>query len=320
MHITIVCVPYQIDVSRWGCALGPQAFLDHGLIQRLEARGHIVSQPIWIELPKAERTRDAVTNLGRIAGRVAAAVRTALQRENSFVLVLEGDCTHAVGAIGGLAQAKGHPGVVWFDAHGDLNTMETTTSGFLGGLPYAVALGWDFEDWRLAAGLEQPVRPEAAVLMGASDLDPAEVEALARHPILHVDAGELMQPGVGERIQSALRPRAHEAAAWYMHIDLDVAGPEECPGGFTPAPYWPPREHILEAARQTSLCIRWLISRDPRDRCLLLRLTCANSSLRSACYLTLLRLALLPLLPAPAPFDHYGHAAARRERRTRSRV
>ena len=101
MHVTIVCAPYQIDVSRWGCALGPQAFLDHGLIQLLEARGHTVSQTIWIELPKAERTRDSVTNLGRIAGRMAAAVRTALHQENSFVLVLEGDCTHAVGAIGG---------------------------------------------------------------------------------------------------------------------------------------------------------------------------------------------------------------------------
>src|SRR6266849_11089703 len=207
MHITIVCVPYHIDVSRWGCALGPQAFLDHGLLQLLAARVHIVSQPIWIELPKAERTRDAVTNLGRIAGRVAAAVRTALQQENSFVLVLAGDCTHAVGAIGGLAQAKGHPGVVWFDAHGDLNTMETTTSGFLGGLPYAVALGWDLEDWRLAAGLEPPVRPEAAALIGASDLDPAEVEALQRHPILRLDALEMMKSGVAKRIQAALRPR-----------------------------------------------------------------------------------------------------------------
>src|SRR6266849_2461356 len=214
MHITIVCVPYQIDVSRWGCALGPQAFLDHGLIQRLEARGHIVSQPIWIELPKAERTRDAVTNLGRIAGRVAAAVRTALQRENSFVLVLEGDCTHAVGAIGGLAQAKGRPGVVWFDAHGDMNTWETTTTGFLGGMPYAVALGWDLEDWRLAAGLEPAVRPEAAALIGTSDLDAAEREALQRHPILHLDASELTHTDAAERVQAALSVRAHEASGW----------------------------------------------------------------------------------------------------------
>ncbi len=203
MHITVICIPYQIDVARWGCALGPQAFLDHGLIQLLEAQGHIVSNPTWIELPKSERTRDSITNLGNIAKRSSAAVSTALKQEDSFVLVLEGDCTHAVSAIGGLAQAKGSPGVVWFDAHGDLNTMETTMSGFWGGMPYAVALGWDLDDWRLVAGLEQPVRPEAAVLIGASDLDPAEVEALQRHPILLIDAVEMVQPGIAERVQTA---------------------------------------------------------------------------------------------------------------------
>ena len=73
MHITIICVPYQMDVARWAYALGPQAFLDHGLVQQLQARGHSVADPMWIELPKAERTRDSVTNLGRIAKRTAAA-------------------------------------------------------------------------------------------------------------------------------------------------------------------------------------------------------------------------------------------------------
>jgi arginase len=252
MHITIICIPYQIDVTRWGVARGPQAFLDHGLIQLLEAKGYTVSNPIWIELPKSERTRDSVTNLGNIAKRSSAAISEALRQEGSFVLVLEGDCTHAVGAIGGLAQAQGSPGVVWFDAHGDMNTWETTTSGFLGGLPYAVALGWDLDDWRLAAGLEQPVRPEAAALIGASDLDPAEIEALELHPILRVDAVDMIQPGVAKRLQAALQPRATEAKAWYLHIDLDVAGPEENPGNLTPAPHWPPRQHIIEAARATA--------------------------------------------------------------------
>ena len=251
MNITIICVPYQVDVTRWGCANGPQAFLDHGLMDLLDEQGHDVSEPVWIELPKGERTRDAVTNLGRIARRTAEAVRAALQEEDDFALVLEGDCTHAVGAIGGLAQATGNAGVVWFDAHGDLNTMETTTSGFLGGMPYAVALGWDLDDWRLAAGLEPPVRAEAAALIGASDLDAAEEEALQRYPIAQVDATAMTQPGVTERIESTLRPRANEARAWYLHIDLDVGGPEECPGSYTPAPYWPPREYILEAARAT---------------------------------------------------------------------
>src|SRR5215471_2893834 len=205
MHITIICIPYQIDVTRWGVALGPKAFLDNGLIQLLEAKGHTVSNPVWIELPKSERTRDSITNLGNIAKRSSTAVSEALTHKDSLVLVLEGDCTHAVGAIGGLAKAKASPGVIWFDAHGDMNTWETTTSGFLGGLPYAVALGWDLDDWRLAAGLEQPVRPEAAALIGASDLDPRSEEALELHPILRVDAVDMLQPGVAERIQAALQ-------------------------------------------------------------------------------------------------------------------
>lgn len=252
MHITIVCVPYQIDITRWGCAQGPQAFLDHGLRHLLETRGHTVAEPVWIELPRAERTRDSVTNLGRLAQRTAAAVHAALQKGDDFVLVLEGDCTHAVGAIGGLAQARGNPGIVWFDAHGDLHTMQTTTSGFLGGMPYAVALGWDLEDWRQASGLEPPVRSEAAVLVGGCDLDEAEITALERHPILHIETSTLMKPDVAERVQAALHSRTTEAQTWYLHLDLDVGGPEVSPGGLTPAPSWPPSEHILAAVRATT--------------------------------------------------------------------
>lgn len=252
MYISIICIPYQIDVTRWGVALGPQAFLDNGLIQLLEAEGHKVADPTWIELPKSERTRDSITNLGNIAKRTSTAVSEALTQKDSFVLVLEGDCTHAVGAIGGLAQVTLSPGVVWFDAHGDLNTWDTTTSGFLGGLPYAVVLGWDLDDWRLAAGLTQPVRPEAAALIGASDLDPAEIEALEKHPIYRMNAVEMKQPDIAKRLQAGLQLRAKESNAWYLHIDLDVAGPEENPGNLTPAPHWPPRQHIIEAARTTA--------------------------------------------------------------------
>ncbi|HEY7350769.1 MAG TPA: arginase family protein [Ktedonobacterales bacterium] len=255
MDITIVCVPYQGDVARWGCALGPQAFLERGLSQRLEALGHRVHTPVWIELPRSERTRDTVTNIGYLASRAAEAVKTALQQPDSLVVMLEGDCTHALGPIGGMAQVAGTPGVVWFDAHGDLNTRATTTSGFWGGMPYAVALGWDLDDWRLAAGLEPPLRPEAAALIGTSDLDPAEEDALQRHPILHLRAEALLGADAAERVQRALRPRAGEAASWYLHMDLDVAGPEESPGGMTPAPSWAPREQLIEAARAAARAV-----------------------------------------------------------------
>ena len=247
MNISIICVPYQLDVARWGFALGPQTFLDAGLVTRLEAQGHHVSDPIWIALERDERTRDTVTNLGRLAAHTSEAVADALQQEDAFVVVLEGDCTHAVGAIGGVARACGAPGVVWFDAHGDLHTYATTSTGFVGGMPYAVALGWDLDDWRAAAGLTQPVRSEAAALIGASDLDPEESAALDAHPIARLGAEKI--DADGSTTHALLMPRATQADAWYLHLDVDVAGPDEVPGAMTPAPHWPQRVHLIESIR-----------------------------------------------------------------------
>jgi len=247
MNVSIICVPYQLDVARWGFALGPQAFLDAGLVARLEARGHHVSEPVWVDLPRDERTRDTVTNLGRLAACTSDAVAHALQQEAGFALVLEGDCTHAVGAIGGVARACGTPGVVWFDAHGDLHTYATTGTGFIGGMPYAVALGWDLDDWREAAGLDHPVRPEATALIGASDLDPEESAALDAHPIVRLDAAEINNDG--GTTSKLLAPRANEADAWYLHLDVDVAGPDEVPGAMTPAPHWPQHADLIESIR-----------------------------------------------------------------------
>lgn len=246
MDIAIICIPYANDVARWGMARGPAAILEAGLIPALETEGHQVAAPVWIELPRTERTRDIVTNLGRIASRTSDAVRAALD-EGQQAIVLEGDCTHAVGAAGGLARAAGSAGVVWFDAHGDMNTTATTETGLWGGMPYAVMLGWDLHDWRHAAGLQEAVRAEAAALVGASDLDEAEIDALDRHGITRLDAVDMMEPAAGERLAMLLSRQQDTVPGWYLHIDLDVAGPEAAPGGHTPAPHWPPRQHLVDA-------------------------------------------------------------------------
>lgn len=251
MNISIICVPYANDVARWGMARGPAAILEAGLIPALEAEGHRVDEPVWIDMPRAERTRDIVTNLGRIASRTSDAVRAALVRGDQ-VIVLEGDCTHAVGAAGGLARAARGAGVVWFDAHGDMNTTATTDTGLWGGMPYAVILGWDLDDWRIAAGLHEAVESGAAVLVGASDLDQAEIDALKWHRIARLDAADMLDREAGTRLAALLAARSETAPAWYLHIDLDVAGPEAAPGGHTPAPHWPPREHLLDAVRVTA--------------------------------------------------------------------
>lgn len=255
-NITIVAVPYQLDVGRWGYALGPRAFLDHGLHELLESLGRSIAGEVWIELRRSERTRDSVSNLAAIARKTSAAVADALRAPNSFALILEGDCTHAVGAVGGMAHALGRPGVAWFDAHADVHTMKTTTSGYIGGMPFAVALGWEFDDWRRTAGLENPVPAKAAALLGASDVDPEEEAALSSSGIARLDASAMRDGKIAEQVRTLLAPRAKSADAWYLHVDVDVAGPEAVPGGMTPTTAPPSVENLLAVVRATSALLK----------------------------------------------------------------
>jgi arginase len=243
MQIIPILVPYAGDVARWGAARGPAAIMQAGLADALRGRGHVVAEPVEIAFPRERRTRDQVSNLGVIASMVSDAVAAAIGA-GKMPLVLQGNCTQAVGPAGGVARACGSAGIVWYDAHGDMHTLRTTSTGLLGGMPYAVCLGWEFADWREAAGLAAPVRAEAAALIGASDLDPEEEEALNTHPIARLDA-RAMGADAAARTTSLLAARTAAAPGWYMHLDLDVAGTEELPGAMTPAPHWPPRAALV---------------------------------------------------------------------------
>ncbi len=244
MDVTIIAVPYQLDVGRWCYALGPRAFLEAKLVAEIEAAGHAVAAIEEVELLRSERSRDAVTNLGRIATKTAAFVERTTAA-GGLSLVLEGDCTHAVGVLGGLARAGSHPGCMWFDAHGDLHTLRTTGSGYLGGMPLAVALGWEFDDWRDAAGLEHPLRSEDLVLCGISDLDAEERDAADAFGLTIVTAEELST----DTVAAALRSRSQQADAWYLHVDVDIAGARVVPGGMTPTSSPPATDAIVGAVR-----------------------------------------------------------------------
>lgn len=244
MDVTVIAVPYQLDVGRWCYALGPQAFLEAGLAAEIEAAGHTVAGIEEVELLRSERSRDSIANLGRIAAKTAALVERAAA-SGGFPLVLEGDCSHAVGALGGLARAGVRPGCAWFDAHGDIHTLQTTGSGYLGGMPLAVALGWEFDDWRVQAGLEPPLASEDAVLCGISDLDPEERAAAEAAGLAVVPADELS----AQSVASTLGSLPSTADAWYLHVDVDIAGADVVPGGMTPTPSPPAAATIVEAVR-----------------------------------------------------------------------
>jgi arginase len=145
-----------------------------------------------------------------------------------------GDCTVALGVVAGLQRAGHDPGIVWFDAHGDVQTMETTTSGFLGGMPLRLLVGYRPELAATALGL-RPVAEDRVVLVDARDLDPPEVSFLAHSPMRRLALAELT-------------PDVLPDGPLFVHLDLDVVDPTELPAVRYPAPGGPSLAAVVESA------------------------------------------------------------------------
>jgi arginase len=146
-----------------------------------------------------------------------------------------GDCTVALGVVAGLQRTGLDPAIVWFDAHGDVQTMETTTSGFLGGMPLRLLVGYRPELAATALGL-RPIAEDRVVLVDARDLDPPEALFLAESPMRHVPLPELS-------------PQVLPDGPLFVHLDLDIVDPTELPAVRYPAPGGPSLAAVMEAAR-----------------------------------------------------------------------
>ena len=165
---------------------------------------------------------DVWDRLARLYTAVAGAVAVAAAAsDGGCPVVVSGDCTTALGTMTGLQRAGVDPGIVWIDAHGDVQTLETTASGYLGGLPLRLLTGYRPELIADRLGL-RPVPEERIVLAGARDLDPPEAEYLACAPIRQVGLDGL----------AAGLP----AGPLHVHVDLDVIDPGWLPGLRYPAP------------------------------------------------------------------------------------
>ncbi len=201
--MTVLRVPHHLDEYLPG--------LD------LPLHGEDVSLP---DLPAG----DTWARLAALLAPVAEAVAAAAGR-GERVVVVSGDCTTAFGTVAGLQHAGIDPAVVWFDAHGDVQTLETTTSGYLGGLALRLLLGYRPE--LVASPLRlRPVAEHDVLLVGARDLDPPEItylesSGIRRAEVVHLDAAALPDGPL------------------YVHLDLDVVDPIGVPGLRYPAPGGP---------------------------------------------------------------------------------
>lgn len=228
MRLTLIQVPY--DSGHFGARMGrgPLQLIEQGLAGTLERAGHEVEVvPVRLEGFLTE-----VTSAPLLHRQVAEKASRARQ-EGRLPVVLSGNCNAA--AVGSLA-AIGRAGVVWMDAHGDLNTPETSPSGFFDGMAISVAMGTAWPTLTAKLPGFHPLDPRNLVHVGARDFDPPELEVIESAGITRLGVEDL------DGLDAALAGLATRVDQAYVHMDLDVLDPSELranvyavPGGMTVA-------------------------------------------------------------------------------------
>jgi arginase len=237
-RVAIIGAELDLGAGRRGVDMGPSAIRYAGLGERLASLG-IPSQD-WgnVHTPIRETTdpggNDAryLSQIREICERIAEQVRSAAESELT-PLVLGGDHSVALGTIGGLASLHGPGGVLWFDAHGDLNTPSTTPSGNVHGMPLAAVLGragagFESDHWPLPA-----VTTEHSALIGVRSLDPGERAVVKEAGVAVYTISDVDRRGVEPVLREALE-RVSGAPFVHISVDLDFVDPDVAPGVGSP--------------------------------------------------------------------------------------
>ena len=236
--VALIGASLDLGSGRRGVDMGPSAIRYAGLAARIERLGRQVFDRGNVEGPVAEAT--AVGNervrflepIKQACERVAQLVTQSVE-EGLQPVVLGGDHSVAIGTLGGLARVYGPGGVLWIDAHGDLNRPETSPTGNVHGMPLAAALGFAGPEFESEAWTFPAVSPDRVALVATRSLDPAEADLLSELDVEVYTMSDVDRLGVERVIRQAL---AHIAGPGFVHVslDMDALEPDIAPGVGTP--------------------------------------------------------------------------------------
>lgn len=236
--ISIVGVPMDLGADRRGVDMGPSAIRYAGVIARLEKMGFDIQDKgdIYVSRPHQYTETENHKYLHEVveANTKLAEVVSEIMQEGRFPLVLGGDHSIALGTIGGVAKHVKNLGVIWFDAHGDLNTGETSPSGNIHGMPLAASLGYGHPSLVSLAGYSPKVKPEHVVIIGARDLDEGERELIKRIGIKVFTMHEIDKLGMARVMDEAIAHVSKGTEGVHLSLDLDGLDPHDAPGVGTP--------------------------------------------------------------------------------------
>jgi arginase len=234
MKAAIFGAPLDLGAGRRGVDMGPSAIRYAGLEQRLTELGVNCVDLGNVASPVAEATAEHhprarfLPAIRATCERIAELVGAALD-DGRIPIALGGDHSIALGTLGGLASRRGPGGALWFDAHADLNTPETTPSGNVHGMPLATALGRGGPDFESESWTLPMLEPERVAIIGARALDRGERDLIAELRLAVHSMSELDRRGIEAVVSDALE---RAAGATFVHISLDMDGldPDVAPG------------------------------------------------------------------------------------------
>ncbi len=239
--LSLVGVSMDLGAGTAGVSLGPAALRYAGVVERLQNIGYDVKDEGDIV---ANKHANAVTegthlkNLGEVArvnGLLCERV-DAVMKEGRFPLVIGGDHSIAIGTISGVLQHKKNLGVIWFDAHGDINTAETSPSGNIHGMPVAVLLGHGHESLTSIGGVDAKIKPENIVFIGCRDLDGGERKMLKEFGITVFTMHEIDRYGMTEVMNRAIKIASEGTDGIHVSFDVDSMDPVHAIGTGTRVP------------------------------------------------------------------------------------
>lgn len=236
----MIGLPMDLGQSRRGVDMGPSALRYAGILERLTALDYQLTDlgdiPVHHAGSVDKQEVGHLKNLRQVtkANEMLANAVDQEVRQGVFPLILGGDHSIAIGSLAGIAKHYDNLGVIWYDAHGDLNTEKTSPSGNIHGMPLAVSLGFGHEKLTKIQGYAPKLKPENVVIIGARDLDDGEKELIRTKGIKVYTMHEIDRKGMAQVMDETLTYLSERTDGLHLSLDLDGLDPTEAPGVGTP--------------------------------------------------------------------------------------
>jgi arginase len=233
IDIGIAKLPYSGSRGGSETSKGPEVIEQGGLLDILESMGCTVVDSQTTELTAEEETHYGTRHRFGLASKHLTDIVADQMKRGAFPIGLLANCNGLMGMLAGLQHSGPgwkplKVGLVWIDAHGDINTPETSLSGMLGGMPVAVSTGLCLHRLRRECGLDPALPTKYVTMVGVRDTDPLEQEIIDRSNIEHITVDQVRH--LSTAIDLEMERLALLTDLIYIHIDMDILDPVEVPG------------------------------------------------------------------------------------------